>query len=168
MSYDAPALAEALGVLLAAYVFGFDLVRRRVYEMDELIEKGDGWEDMPGPFPAEARASARRTGAFLPFAFGLAIAPLVVVAVYLPVVVDIFAGLDPKKPYDPAAATIILLVLAFVGLGLWQVKRVRRLLRRRDWYRQHIGMARAEVEARRQGHEERTGKDGVQGASESG
>lgn len=164
--YDASALAEALGVLLAAYVFGFDLVRRRIDKMDELLEKGEGWEDIPGPFLAEARAAARRTGAFLPFAYELAVAPLVVVAVYIPVTVDILAGLDTTKPYDPARATVVLLVLAFVGLGVWQAKRVKRLRWLRKWYRGHADWARREFEESRQRLEEAVRKGRDQEAAE--
>lgn len=118
--------------------------------MDEFMEKGDGWEDIAGPFPDEARAAARRTGSFLPFAYGLTVVPGLVVVVYVPVVIDILADLSTTRPYDPAKATIVLLVVAFAGLGFWQAKRVKRLRWLRNWYRKEEEWGKRQLEEMRQ------------------
>lgn len=136
MTDDAAALAQSLGVLLAVYVFGFDLTRRRLDEIDEL-QAGEGWEDMPGPMVDEARAARRRARRLMPLAFGFAIAPFIVVLVYLPVVIDVIKRVDVDRPYNAARATVVLLELAFFGLGVWQCVRARDLVQNWKWYRQH-------------------------------
>jgi hypothetical protein len=129
------ALLEALGILLAAYLF---LLERTQASQDAAAQLHRRTVDDVNSLGATARdavisaANLRDSTILLA---GLAVAPALVALVFLPVGVEIVRGVDPSSDYDAVKAAVLLLEAIWIGLAVWLGRRAVRLARLAMWAR---------------------------------
>lgn len=120
---EAGPLVEALGVLLAAYAFFYQVTKAA----DEQTERSMKW-DPKHISPKSAQNVWRGVRSSLPATIGHVIGSAVVALIFLPPTLQVLGGVDPTKRYSALKGALAVLEVVFLVIAWFYWRRFGRLL----------------------------------------